>query len=80
MAGEKPMTGEKPMKCPKCGEECMRESVDVGVGTIHGPWGCYCGWSEWEYYDSSEGKSPAQKESKYFVDSRGVIHPIIPAP
>ena len=35
------------MVCPECGEECERESVDVGVGYLFGPWGCMrCGWSE----------------------------------
>jgi hypothetical protein len=34
------------MKCPKCGEECTRDMVDVGVGEIpSGPWGCEdCQW------------------------------------
>jgi hypothetical protein len=34
------------MICPDCGENCSRESVDIGVGTVYGTWGCYCGWSE----------------------------------
>ena len=34
------------MKCPKCGDDCERDSVDVGVGIIHGPYGCpSCAWS-----------------------------------
>jgi hypothetical protein len=38
--------------CDKCGEECNRDEVDVGVGVITGPWGCPgCGWSEDEAYD-----------------------------
>lgn len=42
--------------CPHCGEECDRASVDVGVGVIHGPWGCpHCGWSSSPEYDSREG-------------------------
>jgi len=46
------------MKCPKCGYECERESVDVGVGIINGPYGCpNCGWSEDPKYDLSEGQS-----------------------
>ncbi len=33
--------------CPKCGADCWRESADVGVGIIYGPWGCpECCWSE----------------------------------
>jgi hypothetical protein len=43
------------MNCPKCGEECSRDSADVGVGIIYGPWGCLCGWSAWSEYDVSEG-------------------------
>jgi len=42
--------------CPHCGSPCDREQVDVGVGVIHGPWGCGdCGWSENPEYDSREG-------------------------
>jgi ribosomal protein L37AE/L43A len=34
-------------KCPKCGEECQREEVDIGVGIQTGPWYCTsCDWSE----------------------------------
>ena len=52
--------------CPKCGEECWRDSADVGVGIIYGPWGCAaCGWSESETYDLSEGKDP--------IDERGGV-------
>ncbi len=32
--------------CHACGEQADRESVNVEVGIIYGPWGCYCGWSE----------------------------------
>lgn len=39
------------MKCPNCGEMCDRDSVDVGVGVMYGPWGCYCGWSERAEYN-----------------------------
>lgn len=42
--------------CPHCGAPCDREAVDVGVGVIHGPWGCPdCGWSEYPEYDCREG-------------------------
>lgn len=36
------------MKCPRCGEECEQETVDVGVGEIPcGPLGCdNCHWIE----------------------------------
>ena len=44
-------------QCPRCDEpELYRDSVDVGVGVIHGPWGCpCCGWSEYEEYDLEFG-------------------------
>lgn len=63
--------------CPKCGEGCYRDFVDVEVGVIHGPWGCpNCGWSEYSEYDRSEGESPAQKEHpNYYVDQYGVMTP-----
>jgi len=52
------------MNCPKCESECDRDEADVGVGVIHGPWGCWsCGWSEDSRYDSSAGTSEAQRES-----------------
>lgn len=45
--------------CEKCGSECWRDEVDVGVGWIEGPWGCgNCGWSESPEYDLSTGKNP----------------------
>lgn len=46
--------------CPKCGERgCWRDSADVGVGVVYGPWGCPdCGWSEHGEYDLSSGQSP----------------------
>ena len=63
------------MKCPECGnDECERDEVDVGVGVIHGPWGCpSCGWSEDSYYDRSNGKpSEAQKDHpEFYVDQFG---------
>lgn len=62
------------MNCPKCGEECERDSVDVGVGVIYGPYGCICGWSEDSRYDASAGESPAQAEMpEWLVDSRGGV-------
>lgn len=41
------------LACPKCGSvECWRDEVDVGVGTVSGPWGCPdYGWSEDNLYD-----------------------------
>ena len=64
-------------KCPKCGEECLRESVDVGVGFIHGPYGCPgCGWSEDSMYDHSDG-GPCKDQDNHpgwYVDQYGVAH------
>ena len=35
------------MKCPKCGELCVRDEVDIGVGIQCGPWHCTeCDWGE----------------------------------
>lgn len=62
-------------KCPKCSEECWRESVDVEVGIIYGPWGCpACGWSEAPEYDCSEG--PAKEtDADYVADQFGGLTP-----
>lgn len=68
---------EKEYLCPKCGEECFRDEVDVGVGVIYGPWGCPgCGWSSNPEYDHSDGKAcKAQEEmSNYYVDQYGNAH------
>jgi hypothetical protein len=61
------------MLCPKCGEECWRDEVDVGVGTIYGPWGCPgCGWSDNPEYDHSGGTALAQAENpEWYVDQYG---------
>jgi len=61
------------MICPRCGEECWRDSVDVEVGVIHGPCGCpECGWSSDPHYDRSGGRSPASKEQPgWYVDQWG---------
>jgi len=62
----------KKMDCPKCGYDCYRDEVDVGVGIMYGPYGCMCGWSEDPRYDSSEGESDEQKKHPdYIVDSCG---------
>lgn len=58
-------------ECPKCGDECWREEVDVGVGVIYGPWGCSCGWSESPEYDSSEGDADAPEGWR--VTPQGVL-------
>jgi hypothetical protein len=63
------------MNCPKCGGQCYRDSVDVGVGVIHGPWGCEeCAWSEDEEYDLSEGKDPVDDKGGA-IDQYGGYHP-----
>jgi len=63
------------MKCPKCGEECHCDSVDVGVGVIHGPYGCPgCGWSEGSEYDLSEGQDPVDEKGGA-IDQYGSYHP-----
>jgi hypothetical protein len=60
------MTTKRDDICPKCGTECIRDSVDVGVGVIDGPYGCPgCGWSEDSTYDLSAGKDP--------IDDRGGV-------
>lgn len=43
------------MNCPRCGEPCNRDEVDVQVGIIYGPYGCECGWSEYSAYDVTGG-------------------------
>lgn len=43
------------MICPRCGNTCDRDEVDVGIGILYGPWGCYCGWSEYPQYDVTDG-------------------------
>lgn len=56
--------------CPRCGGECERESADIGVGIIHGPYGCYeCGWSEDFEYDLTNPDSDAR------TDQWGFLHP-----
>lgn len=59
--------------CPACGEDCYRESADVGVGVIFGPWGCPCGWSEDERYNLLT--SPKFTELGGKIDQYGGIIP-----
>lgn len=63
-------------ECPKCQERCMRESVDVGVGVMYGPWGCPgCGWSSDSDYDHSNGSAPADAiRSGWYSDQFGSLH------
>jgi hypothetical protein len=59
--------------CPHCAALSDCESVDVGVGVIHGPWGCSnCGWSECPEYDSRDGIRRAG-DGRVF-DQYGVSH------
>lgn len=67
---------ETPMSCPGCGHvDCLeRDSVDVGVGVIHGPYGCAnCGWSESEEYDIRD-KDPVDEKGGA-IDQYGGYHP-----
>lgn len=58
------------MICPNCGEDCDRDEVDVGIGVMRGPWGCFCGWSEDSKYNALNGAGGWQKDGSYH-DSRG---------
>lgn len=68
--------GRSERPCPKCGcTETHQDSVDIGVGVIHGPLGCpACGWSEAPEYDLSEGRSPVDERGGA-VDQYGGYHP-----
>lgn len=62
------------MICPKCKKEVDRQTVDVGVGVISGPYGCFnCGWSEDPHYDCSEewSKGNEKREGDGFIDPLG---------
>lgn len=60
--------------CPRCWTDCYRDSADVGVGIIYGPWGCpRCGWSEDERYDLTNG--PKFTEQGGSIDQYGGITP-----
>jgi hypothetical protein len=66
---------DETQQCLKCSADCYRDSVDIGVGVMFGPWGCpNCGWSENEKYDLSSGKSPLDKEGGA-IDQYGGYHP-----
>lgn len=63
------------MKCPKCGGDCYRDEVDIGVGIECGPYGCpSCGWSEYDEYDLSDGRDPVD-EKGVAIDQYGGYHP-----
>ena len=61
------------MQCPNCGELCERDSVDVGVGVIDGPWGCICGWSEHPEYNMVDGHRGAQPDGTYLDPYGGCL-------
>jgi hypothetical protein len=61
------------LPCPLCGEPCDRDSVNVRVGIIRGPWGCQCGWSESPEYDCRHGTMRDEKGN--ILDQRGGLHP-----
>lgn len=67
------MTDDENRKCPNCGEGCWRDSADVGVGVIFGPWGCPCGWSEDPRYNVLSG--PKFTELGGRIDQYGCITP-----
>ena len=56
------------MVCPECGDECWRESCDVGVGIIYGPWGCPCGWGEGGRAQVKDGRYIDQFGGSWSVD------------
>jgi predicted RNA-binding Zn-ribbon protein involved in translation (DUF1610 family) len=61
--------------CPKCGDELWRESCDVGVGVVYGPWGCSgCGYSESEEYDLSGDRNPVDEKGGA-LNQFGVYYP-----
>lgn len=71
------LVDEKDPRCPNCGDDSLdRESVDVGVGFIYGPWGCYsCGWSSDARFDRSQGPAPADAEyPDHILTPTGVAH------
>lgn len=62
------------MDCPNCGgTDLWRDSADVGVGIIYGPYGCPCGWSESEEYNQLAGSKLTASGSP--TDPWGGAHP-----
>lgn len=62
------------MLCPKCGAECWRHSIDIGIGIQYGPFGCpECCWSESPEYDRSDGKTPPCQPEGYYLDQFGAM-------
>lgn len=66
---------DKKFDCPNCGYSAWRESVDVGVGILFGPWGCQCGWSESDEYNKLNG--PTWSEGGARTDQYGYLYPTI---
>lgn len=63
------------MNCPKCGAECGRDEADVGIGIMHGPWGCgACGWSEDDSFDLSAGQW--ERRDNGVIDQLGGFTPL----
>lgn len=62
--------------CPKCrSKDIDRDSVDIGIGILYGPWGCInCGWSEDPAYDLSKGRDPVDEKGGV-IDQFGGYHP-----
>jgi hypothetical protein len=60
------------VNCPRCGESCWRDEVDVGIGVLHGPYGCPCGWSEDPRYNLTGGP---KTEQRWRVDQWGGLTP-----
>lgn len=63
--------------CPNCGSgEVWRDSANVGVGIIYGPYGCAeCGWSEDDTYDLSKEGRDALNEDGSVTDQFGTHYP-----
>ena len=61
--------------CPRCGSYCDRDSADVGIGIIYGPYGCECGWSEWGKYDAVFGEGQKPDDDGGYTDTRGGYYP-----
>ncbi len=53
------------MKCSECGSpNCSRDEVDIGVGTMYGPWHCLdCGWAE-----PGADYGLSEDDPRYFAD------------
>lgn len=64
------------MDCENCGEKDLwRDSADVGVGIIYGPYGCHvCGWSEDESYNLLNNPEHRDKDG-YLIDQYGGLYP-----